>query len=427
MLSKIKNQHLLRMTSVIVAMAIVFSACSPAVPAAPVTAQNKAPAPVSQLINPPLASSAPSIPLTGGSSGDPATTLSQQDEQRLNDIDSARLSGIAGEYQARAASHQTFTVLVGADDTSVGANLEAYFPATIHIHVGDTVNWKLNSKELHNVAFLAGTKTPDFVVPVPGGHPGEMMLNPQAAFPIAPKDGMYDGSTFASSGVMGLAQGQLQEFNLAFTKPGTYNYVCILHNDEKMLGTVVVEDPTASIPSPADVQAQGQKEMTALLTQAPIVARAAEAAVKPAVKNADGTMTHYITMGYSQGQIDLEFYFPSKLTVHSGDTVVWAPAPTDLAPHTVTFLNGQPDPDAVLPKPQPNGPPLLEFNPAVALPINADKPLTNQGVYNSGLIDPKAPGPKSFTLKIGDISGDISYICSLHDDDGMKGTLTVMK
>ena len=67
------------------------------------------------------------------------------------------------------------------------------------------------------------------------------------------------------------------------------------------------------------------------------------------------------------------------------------------------------------------------FNPEVALPRNADKPLTTQGIYNSGLIDPHAPGPKSFALKIGDVSGDIPYLCSLHDDDGMKGTLTVVK
>jgi plastocyanin len=324
-----------------------------------------------------------------------------------------------------APSAQTFTVLVGADDTSVGANLDAYFPAKVHIHVGDTVNWKLNSKEIHNVAFLAGTKVPDFVIPVPNGQPGEMMLNPQAAFPAAPKDGKYDGSTFASSGLMGLAPGQLQEFNLTFTKPGTYAYICIIHNDEKMMATIVVDDPSVSIPTPTDVQAQGKKEMDAMLAQVQSVANAATAGIKPAEKNPDGTMTHYITLGYSQGQIDLEFYFPNKLTVHPGDTVTWILSKTDLAPHTVTFLNGQKDAQAILPKPQPNGPPWLVFNPEVALPFNADKPLTTQGIYNSGLINPLGPGPKSFSLKIGNVSGDLPYICSLHDDDGMKGILTV--
>jgi hypothetical protein len=95
------------------------------------------------------------------------------------------------------------------------------------------------------------------------------------------------------------------------------------------------------------------------------------------------------------------------------------------APHAITFLNGAAEPDLLVPEPQPSGPPLLLFNPAVIFPQNADKPLTGQGIYNSGLIDPSAPGPHSFSLKIGDISGNISYECLLYDSSGMKGRLTV--
>jgi plastocyanin len=56
----------------------------------------------------------------------------------------------------------------------------AYFPATLHIHVGDTVLWKQNTHEIHTVTFLGPlTKAPDLIVPSdPPTLPGPLMLNP---------------------------------------------------------------------------------------------------------------------------------------------------------------------------------------------------------------------------------------------------------
>ncbi len=382
-----------RIVVLTLALAVFMTACAPAPTATPVPAPTQAP------------TTAPTAAPTTAPAAAPTSAPTTA--------------------PASNAAAQTFTVSVGATDTTTGAVFDAYFPAAIHIHVGDTIMWKLKSPEIHTVTFLAGAAVPVFTVPVPGGQPGEMMFNPQAAFPAAPKDSQYDGSSFTNSGIMGPDQGQAQQFSLTFTKAGTYQYTCIVHSEEKMMGTVVVEDASVKIPSQAEDDAQGKKELDALMAQVPAIQKAAAAETKPDQKNTDGTTTHYVTVGSSEGQIDLEAYFPNHLTVHPGDTVVWALGSKDIAPHTITFLNGAQQPATVLPKPQPNGPPLLEFNPAVALPQNADKPLTKQGVYSSGLIDPHAPGSHTFSLKIGQISGDIQYLCDLHDDDGMKGTLTV--
>lgn len=332
---------------------------------------------------------------------------------------------------AAAGTSQTYTVMVGAEDPSNGVDVEGFYPANLHIHPGDTVNWVLNSYEIHTVTFLAGASTvPELMAPLPKGPQGAMMFNPQVAFPVASKDGMYDGSSYANSGIMGRDPGQMQKFSLTFTKPGTYAYRCVVHGKEDMLGTIVVVDTSTAVPTPADIALQTKQEMDKALVTGPAAIQAAKAAVKAPEKNADGTTTYYVSVGYAQGQIDLQGYYPHILEVHRGDTVVWTFNHSDIAPHTITFLNGAATPPLVLPQPQPNGPPLLAFNPAAVLPQNADKPLTNQGIFNSGLIDPAIPGSSlTFSLKIGDVPGvlpALKYLCLLHDDAGMTGMLVVV-
>ena len=109
---------------------------------------------------------------------------------------------------AQAAAPQTYTVMVGAEKVSRGISLMAYFPATLRIHIGDTVVWKQNSFEIHTVTFLAGTKTPELVVNAPSGQPSPVMLNPEVAFPHPQTGAAYDGSTPANSGIMSLDPGQ---------------------------------------------------------------------------------------------------------------------------------------------------------------------------------------------------------------------------
>jgi len=325
-------------------------------------------------------------------------------------------------------SPQTFTVLVGLDDKATGAAIDAYFPATIHVHVGDTVVWKKNSNEIHTVTFLGSmAKAPDLLVPMPNAPQGAMMVNPQAGFPTLPKDGVYDGTAFANSGIIGPDQGQAQQFSLTFTKAGSYSYTCVVHGVEDMTGTVVVDDASMSVPSQADDDAQAKTEMDTLMAKIPNIAQAATAEIPANVANSDGSTNHFVLVGYTDGQIDLDFFFPQKLQVNPGDTVTWVFSKQDVAPHTITFLNGATAPAPIKAVPQAGGMPLLTFDPFVAMPQNADKPLTDKGVFSSGILDPTAPGPHQFTLKIGNYIGTLKYQCILHDDLGMIGTLTVVK
>ncbi|NJD58144.1 MAG: hypothetical protein C3F13_03215 [Anaerolineales bacterium] len=335
--------------------------------------------------------------------------------------------GLAMPGLASASTAQTYTVLVGAENVALRTGVMAYFPATLHIHVGDTVIWKQNTHEIHTVTFLAGAAMPQTLVPTPSGFtPAGLMLNPQVAFPAMPQDGMYDGSTYANSGVMSIDPGQPTQFNLTFTKQGSFPYVCVIHG-MMMSGTVVVEASSVSIPSPAVVSIQAQAAMSAQLANSYALYGAALGKVPAPKKNPDGSTNYTVLIGWSQGQYDLMDFIPNNLAVHQGDTVTFALSPTNTeAPHTVTFLNGADDISFITPIPNPPGPPVLLINPQVLAPINPGQPLTRSGIYSSGLLNPLGPGPYEYTVTIGDISGNILYVCILHDTSGMEAILQVV-
>jgi plastocyanin len=327
-----------------------------------------------------------------------------------------------------ASSTRTYTVMVGLEQPHKGIGVNAYFPATVTVHVGDTVRWVQNSNEIHTVTFLAGTEPAPLIVTAAEAGvpptPSPLLFNPVAVDPAGPTDGLYDGTTYANSGLMGREPGQIGEYSLTFTAAGTYDYICLVHGII-MSGQVVAVASDIAIPSPNQAMAEGKKQMAGNLAQVLAVVRAASAQIQPPVRNPDGSTTHHVWIGYADGQIDLMRFFPDKLTVRSGDTVVWEMSPQNEVPHTVTFLNGESEPDLVIPVPQPSGPPLLYANPAVFFPQQPSPDLTRDGIYSSGVMDP-VPGT-TFTLAIGAMTPGLQpYICLLHDSSGMDGVLMVV-
>lgn len=326
---------------------------------------------------------------------------------------------------ALAAAPQTYTVLVGAEDANRGIDIMAYFPNTLYVHVGDTVQWVQNSFEIHTVSFMAGATTlPDILMPAPANPISPLMFNPVVVFPTVPAGGLYDGSSFVNSGLMGLEAGQVKEFSLTFTKAGTFEYVCLVHG-LAMSGKIVVVAQDVSIPSPAQVNAAALAQVGKSLADASNLFLQAKADVPAPTHNPDGTTTYHVQVGFSQGNVDLMHFFPDKLVVRPGDTVEWSFGGMNMAPHTVTFLNGAAEPELIVPYPQAGGPPLLLINPAVLFPSNLSSPLTRQGFYNSGVRGPELPFPLTYDLKMGNVSGQIYYECLLHDASGMKGSLIV--
>ena len=332
------------------------------------------------------------------------------------------LSAVSASSDVHSGSPATYTVLVGLSQPGQGVNVDAYFPDTLKVHVGDTVNFKDNAAEIHTVTFLAPHQTlPDLLATFP-------LLDPAVWRPVVPANHLYDGTSYANSGIMStdpsfsLPGQQVTSFWLRFTHAGSYQYFCIVHG-VMMTGTINVVDPSARIPSPGQVRHQVKKTIAGLLKQVPAAIDAAWAAIMPPVHNSDGTTTYHVNVGFMYGMIDLMSFFPGKLRVHPGDTVVWH---MTTVPHTITFLNGNPEPSLLVPAtwPPTSGPTVM-FNPAILGPsasVVGGQALNKTEMFHSGFL----PVPDTtFSLTIGNIEGPVPYRCLLHDASGMVGKLVV--
>ena len=119
--------------------------------------------------------------------------------------------------------------------------VQRFFPQNLTIQPGDTVRWVNPAlTEPHTVTFRAGApREPEFApVPQPNGPP-IVAGNLRVLSPIVPP-GPYDGRSYAGSGMIGEGTPFGREFALTFSTPGTYQYVCVLHEDLGMAGFITV-------------------------------------------------------------------------------------------------------------------------------------------------------------------------------------------
>ena len=102
------------------------------------------------------------------------------------EIEVEKIVEVTGEVPVSSATVATepreLNLLVGS-----GRDTEAilqFFPRNLTVKVGDSVTWKIDTDEIHTVAFLPeGAPVPPFPAPIAGEDLGNFMLNPQVAFP----------------------------------------------------------------------------------------------------------------------------------------------------------------------------------------------------------------------------------------------------
>lgn len=303
---------------------------------------------------------------------------------------------------------QTWTVLAGGGTKDAAITADAFYPRTLDVGVGDTVKWKFLG--FHNVAFLGGGGPVPLVVP----EGKQLFVNARIMLPAGGRT--YDGIGYHNSGAPPEDPAGMMKFGyaLTFTKPGTYEYECLIHPGMK--GTVVVKK--SAMGSPAFAAQEAQKEMAATIK----AGQAAWAATKPDMM---GKTVSIPLLGNVKDGYSVMRFTAKPLTIRRGTTVTWKNL-DQMAPHSVTFLSGAKLPELIIVQPQKQGPPKFLLNPKVAGPT-PQKSYVGSGYVNSGFLF--APGnpmsiPSSYSLTFTK-AGTFRYTCVIHDSLGMRGTIVV--
>jgi len=311
-----------------------------------------------------------------------------------------------GGSQAKAGGtveNEAITIRAGVSDpTHNQIAVLQYMPAKATVAVGQKVRWRWEeTKEPHSVTFLA----PGQAAPDPGTD--------TSLFAPTPPTGSYDGSALVNSGLLPLGPDAVPPFEMTFSKPGTYSYLCAIH--PQMVGTIVVTDSGAG-ETAAAVTTRGDQEKGQWLAEGNEAYNRLMSAAPASTKNKDGSTTWKVEMGTSTAHTDILAFAPVPATVKRGDKVTFVN--NSMAPHTASFFNQQP--------------PITNPEDAAAqkaAPGPSPQKLNATDLFNTGLLPPNAPpgaGPpeaaRSFTFSV-PTAGDYQYVCIFHAPSGMAGAI----
>lgn len=293
---------------------------------------------------------------------------------------------------------------VGAQSQGMGFQVLAFLPNEIWINAGDSITWTFNVDEIHTVTFLKARQVrPPFFSGCPG---------------FASDPATFDGSECVTTPP--LASGAT--FTVNFPKVGNFKLVCLVH--ENMTATVHVFPAGHALPHTQrfyDTQATGRKQD--LLAEASSIGKLAVSSGH-AVTAGVGAVA--ATPGGTDTVSVLRFAH-ENITIHAGETIQWGNR-DPVTPHTVTF--GEEPPDDALQTPSDNV--TVDADGARHVTLNTPDDSAHSGFIRAepqertGLR--QTPPSEIFTRFRVTFTqpGTYPYICSLHDELGMEGTVTVI-
>ena len=148
----------------------------------------------------------------------------------------AALSAVAVKTTPRSDGTNIYEVVVGGVNTT-GDDAMQFFPPAANIKTGDTVKWVSTIDVPHTVSF-------NFPPGPPQGDPFELAQTPETTFA---------GTGLRHSGIIWTVPGPpnfVTSYELTFTAAGSFQYICILHAPQGMVGTVNVTQAPTPTPTP---------------------------------------------------------------------------------------------------------------------------------------------------------------------------------
>jgi plastocyanin len=310
--------------------------------------------------------------------------------------------------------------IAGVESPDRGSQALAFLPNELWVNAGDSIRWIFPTHERHTLTFLTvgQTRPPGFgpVFGVPVGCPG-----------LTPDGSSFDGSSCVTTGVLMLPDNSTPTttpitYSVRFPSSGNFKFVCLVHADM----TGVVHVLASSEPLPHD---QNFYTREALGEAALLLSDASRLSGRGAAGNgsqsndvAAGIGEVVTTTGAGSQTASLMRFVRGVIVVRVGDTVEW----TSLDPsinHTVTFGTEPADPRPASANVHPSSDGARE----AVIASTADS-------VNSGFLSPTPqdraglaqanPGITRFRVTF-NAPGVYNYICAVHDQLGMKGTVIV--
>lgn len=341
------------------------------------------------------------------------------------------------------------TYVIGVDAATPANHLFMYtdfFPrGGTSVLQGDVVDFKWDTGSpdgFHTATLLKTGDDPNTVfgatppvTPDTDDGAGTIQENPAIGAPSNPACGTvgspcaFDGTAQLNSGAFPNQPGK--DFYVAVNAQAgtTVTFICLIHRG--MVGTLSVVANAAS--TPASVTAAGATQYASDTSEA-LAAEAAVTVPSPTT-NSDGSKTWNAQAGTEGPHEQVLEFFPSSLSVATGDSVKWTSKAHDI--HTVTFPNGTasaaddfhqfvceagpPDAPAAPPPAPPCADPTTFESHFTGAPAGGTTLASPATVATSGVIAAAPlPFPDNYTFKVAG-AGTYTYQCKVHDH--MTGTL----